>query len=117
MPPAITSQDLDRLADRIEERLVERTDRIEKRLDVLNGKTITHGEELARQGARLTSVEKEVFERPYRRRDDVPIVRTDPDADLITLPISKKQIAGLVGVGTVIGAALVRLLPLLAGKL
>lgn len=61
------------------------------RLDTLNSKTATHGERLAEHGSRLKSVEKEVFERPRRRRNEAD------GADLL----SPKR----VGMGIAVAAA------------
>lgn len=108
MHQPITRGDLDLIADRIEARVDDRCERIEKRLDILNGKTITHGEEIARHSVRLTSTEKELFDRPSRRRDDVVV----PDEGSLT--ITRKQLTGWIGIGTMVGAALVKLWPVLS---
>ena len=65
--------------------------RIEDWLETLNGKTVTHGEAIARQDVRITNVEKEVFERPRRRSvdlEDAPVPRQSEPP-----PIEWKQVA------------------------
>ena len=65
-----TRQDLRDMGQDLKDHFDEQFKAVHARLDRLNGKTEKHGEALARQDARLTGVEKEVFDRPHRRRED-----------------------------------------------
>ena len=71
----------------------ERCDRIETRLDTLNGRVVDHGEMLADHGARLKSVEKDVF--TPKENDDARPALTKRDVKLLALIVSGA--AGVVG--------------------